>query len=120
MTQQFEEPPELFDSSGEKIVQFYRPDGTLFSNHPEHAFALAIHRQAQAKAAEAEAAAVDTSVEDDVAEEPDDGDGQVEYEEMPSQQLAALAKERKIELADRKRSTVIQALKDWDEANPEA
>lgn len=122
MTQQFEEPPELFDSTGDKIVVFRQGDGTLFSNHPEYAFAMAMHQQQLAKASETEQPAVDTDevVEEDVPEAPDNADGVVEYEEMTSQDLVALAKKREITLPDRKRSTAIQALKDWDAENPEA
>lgn len=123
--QQFDDPPELFDSSGERIVQFRKPDGTLFSNHPEHAYALAIHNQNAAKAAETAVAAVDTKtdaeVEDDVVEQPDDGDGTTSYEEMTSHDLAELVKSRDLKgLPDRKRSTIIKALQDWDAANSEA
>lgn len=108
--QGFEEPPELRDSSGETIVQFRRPDGSVFSNHPEYNLALAMHERDKA-----EAAGVEEVEEDDVPQQPDNADGAVTYEEMTSQQLVALAKEREIELADRKRSTAIQALRDWDE-----
>jgi hypothetical protein len=106
---QFEEPPELLDSSGEKIVQFRRPDGTIFSNHPEYNLAPARHERDKA-----EAGGVEEVEEDDVPQEPDNEDGTVTYEEMTSQQLVALAKERDIELVDRKRSTAIKALQDWD------
>lgn len=110
MAEKFEEPPELFDSSGEKIVVFRNPDGTHFSNHPEYNFALAMHQQKQKEAADAE------EVEDDEPQEPDNNDGTVTYEEMTSHDLAALAKERNLELTDRKRSTVIAALQADDEA----
>lgn len=114
MTQQrFEEPPELKDSSGDKIVVFRRPDGTLFSNHPEYEFARAMHEQGKSAAA---AESDDGDIEDDEPQEPDNGDGVKSYEEMTSHDLLALAKEREVELPDRKRSTAIKALEDWDAA----
>lgn len=113
--QQFEEPPDLFDSSGEKIVVFRKPDGTLFSNHPEYQFARAMYDQAQAKAAEAEAPAVDTEdMVDDEPQEQDNNDGVTSYEEMTSADLLKLTKERNLTLPDKKRSTAIAALEEYD------
>jgi len=108
--QEFEEPPELLDSSGEKIVQFRRPDGSIFSNHPEYSLALAMHERDQAEAAGVE------EVEDDEPQAADNGDGATTYEEMTSHDLAQLAKERDLTLTDRRRSTVIAALQAYDEA----
>lgn len=115
MNEKFEEPPKLFNSSGEEIVQFRRPDGTIFSNHPEYELAKAIHERDAAAAAGAESAPEDDNLEDDEPQEPDNADGKLTYEEMTSHDLAALAKERELELPDRKRSTAIKALQDWDE-----
>lgn len=115
MNEKFEEPPTLINSSGEEIVQFRRPDGTIFSNHPEYELAKAIHERDAAAAAEAESAAEDDNLEDDEPQEPDNEDGVKSYEEMTSHDLAALAHERKLTLADRKRSTAIKALQEWDE-----
>jgi short-subunit dehydrogenase involved in D-alanine esterification of teichoic acids len=113
--QQFEEPPELFDSSGEKIVVFRRPDGTLFSNHPEYQFAMAMYQQAQTKAAETEAPAVDTEdMVDDEPQEQNNNDGVTSYEEMTSADLLQLTRERKLILPDKKRSTAIAALEEYD------
>lgn len=117
MNEKFEEPPKLINSDGEEIVQFRRPDGTIFSNHPEYELAKAIHERDAAAAAEAESAAEDDNLEDDEPQEPDNADGKLTYEEMTSHDLAALARERGIvDLPDRKRSTAIKALQDWDEA----
>lgn len=114
--QQFEEPPELKDSSGEPIVVFRNPDGTLFSNHPEYNFALAMHeRDKQSAAEQGEDGA---GIVDDEQQAADNGDGVKSYEEMTSQELVALAKERDITLTDRKRSTVIHELEQWDTKHP--
>ena len=111
---QFDEPPELHDSSGERIVVFRNSDGSLFSNHPEFNFAMAMHKQAESKAAEAEAMAVDTGLDDDVPEAPDNNDGTLAYEEMDSKQLLELTKQRGLTLPDRKRSSAIAALEEYD------
>lgn len=108
--EQHEEPPELFDSSGEKIVVFRRPDGSLFSNHQEYEFARAMHEQKSTQD--------DVEVEEDEQPTPDNNDGVKSYEEMTSAELVTLAHAREIEVTKgAKRSTVIQRLEEWDAAN---
>lgn len=115
------EPPALKDSEGLPIVVFRRPDGEFFSNHPDYPMALAIHEQNEALAAKAaaEAPPAPAEVDDDVVEdEPvaeDDGDGSVDYDEMQSKDLVALAKQRKLDVpSGTKRSQVIELLKQDD------
>jgi hypothetical protein len=108
--QNFEEPPELLDSSGEKIVVFRRSDGTLFSNHPEYELAKQIHEQGQQSDGQDE-----ETVEEDVQETPDNNDGVKSYEEMTSAELVTLAHERGIKVTSgARRSAVIKAHEDWD------
>src|ERR1700746_2265669 len=115
--EKFEETPELRDSAGEKIVIFRRPDGTLFSNHPEYEFAMAMHKQSLAKVeAQPMPAEAEEPIEEDEAVEEDNGDGVVTYEEMTSADLGALLKERDITPPDKKRSTAIRMLQEYDEA----
>lgn len=113
------EPPELFDRDGEKIVIFRRPDGEWFSNHPDYPLALAMHQQAEtAKAkAKAEADAAAVQVVDDEQVAPDNNDGVVEYDEMVSKDLIALAKARDLKVVSgMKRSDLIALLQADDEA----
>lgn len=113
------EPPELFDRDGEKIVIFRRPDGEWFSNHPDYPLALAMHRQAEAakEKAQAEADAAAVQVVDDEQVAGDNNDGVVEYEEMTSKDLLALAKARDLTIkAGSKRPDLIALLKADDEA----
>src|ERR1700744_204892 len=120
MTDNFTEPPELFDRDGERIGIFRNSDGTFFSNPPDYPMALALHEQAQQAAADkraAENAAEVQDVEEDEEVEPDNGDGQVEYGEMNSKDLVAEAKARGLTLPSGvKRTQVIAALEAADAA----
>jgi hypothetical protein len=117
-----QEPPELFDRDGNKIVVMRNSDGTHFSNHPDYPMALALHQQAEAqRAAEAEkafaeaAAAAEPEVEEDEAVADDNNDGVVQYEEMTSKDLVTEAKRRDLKVpSGTKRSEVIELLQQDD------
>lgn len=113
------EPPELLNRDGEKIAVFRNSDGSFFSNHPDYPMALAMHEQRVAMEAEAKAKAdaEAVTVVDDEAVEPDNNDGVLDYEEMNSKDLVALAKERDLQVpSGTRRSQVIALLQADDEA----
>ena len=124
MSTGFEEPPELFSSDGEKIVIHRDGAGNFFSNHPEYPVRLALHqeakaREAAAQKAEAERRAAEESddIDDEGGPSEDDGDGEVDYEEMTAKDLVALARDRKISIPQgSKRHDVIELLRENDEA----
>lgn len=124
MSTGFEEPPELFSSDGEKIVIHRDGAGQFFSNHPEYGIRLALHQEAEARAAaaakeeaERQAAEDAETIDDEGGPSADDGDGEVDYEEMTAKDLVALARERKITIpSGSKRHDLIALLQENDEA----
>lgn len=119
-----QEPPELTDRNGEKIVVFRDGHGNFFSNHPDYPMALALHENAKAQAAQlapTPAPEPDEEIEDDEATEPDNADGKVEYSELQSKDLVAEAKSRGLTIpSGTKRSEVIRMLEADDQAKAQA
>lgn len=104
---EFPDNDDLFDSDGEKITVFRRPDGTEFSNHPEYMVRKSIHDSNKAaEAAQAErdrVAAEKAAAEEDLDTDPDetadeDGDGTISYEEMSGADLKAAAAELGVDI----------------------
>ncbi len=114
-----QEPPELFNRDGEKIAVFRDGYGNFFSNHPDYPMALAMHEQRVAQDAEAKAATANEVVEDK-AVAPDNNDGVLDYDEMQSKELVALARGRSLQVPSGTRRSQVIAMLQEDDAKVKA
>lgn len=116
--------PTLYDSDGNPIAVFRRPNGDEFSNHPEYMVRKQIHEQnAAAEKATAERAArlaADRAAAEDLDTDEEetsdeDGDGTISYEEMSATDLKAAAAEKGITIPKgTKRTGLIEMLNEAD------